>query len=48
MTVLLSKACHEPCSARIQGYLERDGDRKRALARDFLNIAGQDAKRAWC
>lgn len=47
MTALLSKACHEPCGIRIQSYLERDGNRKRALARDFLNIAGEDAKRAW-
>lgn len=47
MTALLSKSCHEACGVRIQDYLERDGDRDRALARDFLNIAGDDAKRAW-
>lgn len=35
MPFIRSKACHEPCAARIQKYLERDD---RAIAQDFINV----------
>lgn len=37
-----SKNAHEPCSLRIQAYLERARGQDRALARDFLNLSGKE------
>lgn len=44
MPFLGSKNGHEPCSVRIQEYLERDD---RALAHDFVNLVLPDETRAW-
>lgn len=48
MAILQSINGHEPCSLRIQGYLEvgRDGA-PRALAHDFINVHQSDWQRSW-
>lgn len=45
--MLCSTSSHLPCAFLIQDYLERDGERERALARDFVNLHTEVERNRW-